>query len=88
MNELLNKLNEKIVINDLIIRRMKYEINMLFYDSPSKQKANILAKKIHAQIDESLEGVSEEDKDSIRKLLIPRSATNRGFSPSFSAIPS
>lgn len=70
MKELLQTLNNKVVINDLIVRRMKYEISMLFYDKPSKERANILAKKIHAQLDESLEGVDEKDKEDIRRLLL------------------
>jgi len=45
MNEIIKSLNNKIVINDLIVRRMKYEINMLFYDKPSKKRALELAKK-------------------------------------------
>lgn len=70
MNELLRKLNGEIVINDLIVKKMKYEINMLFYDYPSKEKASLLATKINAQLDKSLKGVSSEDKESIRKLII------------------
>jgi hypothetical protein len=70
MNKLLHNLNNRIVINDLVVRKMKYEINMLFYDAPSKEKATILAKKIHTQLDQSLIGINEADKESIRKLLI------------------
>lgn len=70
MNELLRKLNKEIVINDLIVKKMKYEINMLFYDYPSKEKANMLATKINGQLDASLKGISYEDKESIRKLII------------------
>jgi len=70
MNEIIKSLNNKIVINDLIVRRMKYEINMLFYDKPSKKRAQELAKKINEQIDSSLVGVQEEDKENIRRLLI------------------
>lgn len=70
MKELLQTLNSKVVINDLIVRRMKYEISMLFYDKPTKERANILAKKIHTQLDKSLEGVDEKDKDAIRRLLL------------------
>ncbi|MCH4888794.1 hypothetical protein EZV73_14460 [Acidaminobacter sp. JC074] len=73
MNELIRSLNDKIVINDLIVRRMKYEINMLFYDKPSKERARELAKKINEQIDNSLVGVNEADKESIRRLLIVNS---------------
>ena len=70
MNEIIKSLNNKIVINDLIVRRMKYEINMLFYDKPSKKRALELAKKINQQIDSSLVGIQEEDKENIRRLLI------------------
>lgn len=70
MNELLRKLNKEIVINDLIVKKMKYEINMLFFDYPSKDKASLLATKINEQLDASLKGVSSEDKESIRRLII------------------
>ena len=70
MNELLRKLNKEIVINDLIVKKMKYEVNMLFFDYPSKDKASLLATKINAQLDASLKGVSSEDKESIRRLII------------------
>lgn len=70
MNELIRTLNGEIVINDLIVKKMKYEINMLFYEYPSRDKAAILAKKINNQLNASLKGLSEEDKESIRKLLV------------------
>lgn len=70
MKEILKSLNEKILINDLIVRKMKYEINMLFREYPSKEKANMLALKINNQLDKALVGLTEEDKISIRKLII------------------
>lgn len=68
--DLLKTLNDKILINDLIVKKMKYEINMLFRDYPSKEKADLLAIKINNQLDSALKGQNSDDKEQIRKLLI------------------
>lgn len=73
MIDLLNHLNNKILINDLIVKKMKYEVNMLFHDYPSKEKANILATKIKGQLDQALVGIQQEDKEKIRRELIENS---------------
>lgn len=68
--DLLKTLNEKILINDLIVKKMKYEINMLFREYPSREKASLLALKINNQLDTALKGLPSDDQESIRKLLI------------------
>lgn len=73
MVNLLRHLNNKILINDLIVKKMKYEVNMLFFDQPSKEKAKLLASKINNQIDTALVGLNEEDKESVRKNIIRHS---------------
>lgn len=70
MKELLQTLNKKIIINHSIIDQMRYDISMLSYDQSSKNRARILAKKIHAQLDQSLKSVEPEDREAIKKLLL------------------
>ncbi|MBN2797034.1 MAG: hypothetical protein JXR88_16605 [Clostridia bacterium] len=73
MIDLINHLNNKILINDLIVKKMKYEVNMLFHDYPSKEKAKILATKINGQLDQALIGINTDDKIEIRKKIIENS---------------
>lgn len=73
MIDLIKHLNNKILINDLIVKKMKYEVNMLFFHYPSKERAKLLANRINAQLDTALIGLNEEDKECIRRKLIENS---------------
>ncbi len=68
--DIIEKLNAKIVVDDLIIKKMRYDINSLFANYTSKEKAVALSRQIKSQINSALNGINEKEKDEIQKLLI------------------
>lgn len=73
METFLKHLEDQIIINDLLIKKMKYEVQVLFHESSKKTQASFLAKKINTQLDTALIGLHDEDKTNVRKSLIKNS---------------
>lgn len=73
METFLEHLESQIIINDLLIKKMKYEVQILFHESSKKTQASFLAKKINTQLDTALIGLRDEDKVNIRQTLIKNS---------------
>lgn len=70
MINFINTLNSKIVIDNIIVNKMKYDIGMLFIDTSSNSRAHILAKQINSQLDTALYGIDGEDLVNIKRALI------------------
>lgn len=73
MKSLLDHLESKVIINDLLIKKMKYEVQVIFRESPKKVQAQALAKKINSQLDGALIGLNDAERHDVRKELIKNS---------------
>lgn len=73
MKTLLQHLESKVIINDLLVKNMKYEVQLKFREASKQVQARALAKKINTQLDTALIGLKNEEKEEIRKRLIASS---------------
>jgi len=73
MKSLIQHLESKVIINDLLIKKMKYEVQILLRDASRKDQAQALAKKINNQLDTALIGLNDLEKQDIRESLIKNS---------------
>lgn len=73
MKSLIEHLENKIIINDLLIKKMKYEVQLIFRESSRTVQAKALAKKINNQLDTALVGLKDAEKLEIRQTLVSNS---------------
>lgn len=70
MNNVINELKVSSILTKEEIERIKLYINKKYPDNSSKENAAILSRTMYGVIDKNLEGLSEDEKQNIKRNII------------------